>query len=115
MHLESLRELCLSFPAVTEDVKWEHDLCFSVGGKMFCVASLEPPLTFSLKVTEEEFEELIALPGIVPAPYLARYKWIFLENPLALPLERTEQLVKQSYQLISGKLSKKERKTAGLL
>jgi predicted DNA-binding protein (MmcQ/YjbR family) len=28
-------ELCRSLPGVTEDVKWENDLIFSVGGKMF--------------------------------------------------------------------------------
>ncbi|RNI22705.1 MmcQ/YjbR family DNA-binding protein [Rufibacter latericius] len=115
MNLEILRTLCLSFPAVTEDIKWEHDLCFSIGGKMFCVASMEPPLTFSMKVTDEEIEELIAVPGIIPAPYLARYKWVLLENPQALPLDRIEKLVNQSYQMILGKLPKKELKAAGLL
>ncbi|WP_205503128.1 MmcQ/YjbR family DNA-binding protein [Rufibacter psychrotolerans] len=115
MNLEALRSLCLSFPAVTEDIKWEHDLCFSVGGKMFCVASLEPPFTFSLKVTDPEFEELLAKPGIVPAPYLARYKWVLVEEAQALPQDRLEQLIRQSYELIKGKLPKKDLKAAGLL
>ncbi len=82
---------------------------------MFCVASLEPPLTFSLKVTDAEFEELIALPCIMPAPYLARYKWVLFENPSALPQAKVEHLIRQSYELIKGKLPKKELKAAGLL
>jgi predicted DNA-binding protein (MmcQ/YjbR family) len=44
MNIEALRKFCLSLPAVTEDVKWGADLCFSVGGKMFCVTSMEGPL-----------------------------------------------------------------------
>ncbi|WP_210464631.1 MmcQ/YjbR family DNA-binding protein [Rufibacter roseolus] len=115
MNLESLRTLCLSFPAVTEDIKWGHDLCFSLGGKMFCVASMEPPFTFSMQVLDHEFEELIALPGIIPAPYLARYKWVLLENPFALEKTRLESLIRQSYELKKNKLSKKDLKLAGLV
>ena len=114
MNLESLRALCLSFPAVTEDVKWGHDLCFSIGGKMFCVASLEPPFTFSMKVTPEEFEELVALPGIVPAPYMARYHWVLLQEEHQVPVSSLEKYIRQSYEMVKAKLSKKDLKAAGL-
>ena len=36
MTVETIRSLCRTLSAVTEDVKWGHDLCFSVenrGGK----------------------------------------------------------------------------------
>ena len=59
MDIEKLRNLCRALPAVTEDVKWGHDLCFSVAGKMFCVAALEGPLTVSFKVRDEEFDERV--------------------------------------------------------
>jgi predicted DNA-binding protein (MmcQ/YjbR family) len=114
MQLETLQALCLSFPGVTEDIKWEHDLCFSVGGKMFCVASLEPPFTFSLKATPAEFEELIARPHIEPAPYLARYHWVLFTDPAAFT-QNELPLVKQSYDLIKSKLPKKALVAAGLV
>ncbi len=41
MNLEHLRKYCLSFPGVTEDVKWGNDLCFCVGEKMFCVTGVD--------------------------------------------------------------------------
>ena len=66
MNIETLRDFCRALPAVTEDVKWGHDLCFSVAGKMFCVASLDGPLTFSFKVRDEEFDELSNSPGLRP-------------------------------------------------
>ncbi|RNI27926.1 hypothetical protein EFA69_17720 [Rufibacter immobilis] len=115
MPLDHLRTFCLSLPAVSEDVKWDHDLCFSVGGKMFCVASLEPPLTFSLKVPDDQFDELLSQPGVVPAPYLARYKWVLLEEGHPLSERQVTALVRQSYDLIKGKMPKKELKAAGLL
>lgn len=86
-----------------------------IAGKMFCVASLEAPFTFSLKVTDEEFEELIARPGIVPAPYLARYKWVLVQEAGALDLERLQHLIRQSYEHVKAKLPKKDLKAVGLL
>jgi predicted DNA-binding protein (MmcQ/YjbR family) len=84
MDIEDLRKYCLSLPAVTEDIKWENDLVFSVGGKMFCAAGLEPPLRFSFKVGDEEFEEISVRDGFKPAPYLARAKWVLLTQPSKL-------------------------------
>jgi len=69
MTIESTRRWCLALPGVTEDIKWDDDLVFSVGGKMFCVAMLEPPHRVSFKCDEETFAELIEREGIIPAPY----------------------------------------------
>jgi predicted DNA-binding protein (MmcQ/YjbR family) len=77
MNIELLRTYCLSLPAVTEAIKWDNDLVFSVGGKMFCVAALDAPFKCSFKVSDEEFEELSVLEGFQPAPYMARAKWVW--------------------------------------
>ena len=42
MSLNWIRTFCLALPSVTEDVKWEKDLVFSIGAKMFAVKCLEP-------------------------------------------------------------------------
>lgn len=55
-------------------MKLGNDLCFLIWNKMYCVAGLEPPLTVSFKVQPEEFIELTNKNGIIPPPYLARYK-----------------------------------------
>ena len=41
MDIETLRSICLSFPAATEEIKWQQDLAFMVGAKMFCIAGLD--------------------------------------------------------------------------
>lgn len=114
MNIDTLRELCQSLPAVTEDIKWGHDLCFSVANKMFCVASLEAPLTVSFKVKDEEFDELSTSPGLRPAPYVARYKWVLVEDVNKLSRKEWSHYVKQSYELVKAKLPKKVAKQFGL-
>jgi predicted DNA-binding protein (MmcQ/YjbR family) len=103
MNLESLRSYCLSHPGVTEDVKWGADLCFLVGTKMFCVTGFEE-LAVSFKVKDEEFEELCARPGISPAPYLARAKWVLVTGGETLTDEDWKHYIRQSYELIKAKL-----------
>jgi predicted DNA-binding protein (MmcQ/YjbR family) len=115
MDIEVLRSVCLSFPAVTEEVKWGNDLCFCVGEKMFCVTSLEPPHTFSFKVPDSEFDELSATEGFKPAPYLARAKWVLVTDSSKLNKGDLTNYLRQSYHLIKAKLTKKQRKDLGLV
>src|SRR5471032_1243808 len=39
MRLATLQAMCRSCPGATQDVKWGHDLCFSVGGRMFAAVN----------------------------------------------------------------------------
>jgi predicted DNA-binding protein (MmcQ/YjbR family) len=110
VNIEQLRKLCLSFPAVTEQIQWGDALLFKVAGKMFAVASLEPARVWlSLKVTPEDFAELTERPGIIPAPYLARAKWIALESRDALSPAELAPLLRYSYDLVVAKLPRKTR------
>ncbi|HEV8426569.1 MAG TPA: MmcQ/YjbR family DNA-binding protein [Pyrinomonadaceae bacterium] len=115
MNIETLRDFCRSLPAVTEDIKWGHDLCFSVGLKMFCVATLDGPLSVSFKVKDDEFEELANSPGMRPAPYVARYKWVLVEDVSSLSRKEWEHYMRQSYDLVRAKLPKKVARQHGLL
>lgn len=107
MNLEELRKICMSLPYVTEDIKWESDLSFCIGEKMFCVTNLDTPFSVTLKVKDEEFDELCFTEGIIPARYLARYKWIQIINANRFTNDEWQHYIAQSYQLIKSKLSKK--------
>jgi predicted DNA-binding protein (MmcQ/YjbR family) len=112
MNIDQLRKLCLSFPSVTEQIQWDDALLFKVAGKMFAVASLEPARVWlSLKVTPEDFAELTERPGIIPAPYLARAKWIALESCDALSPAELASLLRASYDLVVARLSRKTRES----
>jgi predicted DNA-binding protein (MmcQ/YjbR family) len=113
MNIDQLRELCLSFPGATEQIQWGDDLLFKVGGKMFAVTPLEPAKVWiSLKACPENFAELTERPGVIPAPYLARAKWISLESADALPDAEIAQLLRESYELVLAKLPRKLRESA---
>src|SRR5882757_2137871 len=111
MNPESLRTFCLSLPGATEDIKWGHDLCFLIAGKMFTVTSLEATdgHCVSFKCTPEKFAELIESDGIIPAPYMARNHWVTLERFNALRDTEIKDLVKESYEMVLAKLPKKTR------
>ena len=99
--LPPLMDFCRKLPHVTEDTKWGNDLCFSIGGKMFCVFDKSGGTTFSFKTTPAMFSILTKKDGIIPAPYVARYHWVMLEGPKALPKSQIEELIRESYHLVS--------------
>jgi predicted DNA-binding protein (MmcQ/YjbR family) len=111
MTLEKIREYCLSLPHVSEEVLWQKDLVFKIGGKMFTVIGLDagPASQFSFKCTPEEFAELTELDGIIPAPYAARYRWVAVQKPGALKQAEIKRLIKDSYEMVKAKLPKKTR------
>ena len=118
MDIETLRSFCLSLPNATEDVKWGADLCFCIREKMFCVTGLEgSPMKVSLKVTPEEYDELVGTDDIISAPYVGRYKWILIQHPDRFSDKEWKRLVRQSYDLIapaSGKTKARSvRSTSG--
>ena len=114
MDIEWLRKICLSLPASSEEIKWGNDLCFLVVGKMYCVTGLTEPSSLSFKVPDEDFEELSTSPGFIPAPYMARAKWVQLTDPNKITKKELEKFIKQSYELVKAKLTKKARLDAGL-
>jgi predicted DNA-binding protein (MmcQ/YjbR family) len=109
MDIDTITSLCRKLPSVTEEIKWGNDLCFMVGGKMFCVVLLDTPLKVSLKVLEEEFAELSNAVGIIPAPYAARHKWILIEDVNVFNSKKWNYYISQSYQLVKSKLSAKKQ------
>ncbi len=111
--IDWLRPFCLSFPHATESVQWES-LVFKVGGKIFAIAALEPNrYILSIKCAAEKFDEMVECPGIAPAPYLARAKWIAFESEDALSHQQLRDLVRESYDLVVAKLPRKSREALG--
>lgn len=115
MTVEAIQNICRAMPGVTEDIKWGNDLVFSVGAKMFCVVGLDQsPTSASLKVSDDEFEEICTWPGFKPAPYVAKYKWVLIEDINKIKKTDWHKYLQQSYELVSHKLSLKLKKQLGL-
>ena len=110
VNIDWVREYCMSLPHAKESLQWGDDLVFKIGGKMFVALVLKPaPVWLSFKCTPEEFAELTERPGIIPAPYSARYYWIALQTREALHQDELERLLRNSYELVLEKLPRKTR------
>jgi predicted DNA-binding protein (MmcQ/YjbR family) len=114
MNVDDIRQFCLSFPQATENLQWGDDLCFKIAKKIFAVVSLESvPPKLCFKCTPEKFAELCELEGIIPAPYVGRYKWVLLERLDVLRDHELEDLIRQSYEMVAAKSKPKSMKRAG--
>lgn len=116
MNFDLIRAFCLSLPHATEDVQWESELLFRVGGKMFAIVPLEPGDIMgrvAFKCTPERCAELLEIEGVERAPYLGRYHWVRLERFDLLRDAELRDLLQASYELVWAKLSKKARQELG--
>lgn len=107
MEIAAVRRLVSPWPGVGEDIKWGGILVFSVGGRMFCAMHADDARGLAFKVESSRFLEFTDRPGIVPAPYLARWHWVSLADADALPEAETGALIRRSYELVRARLSRK--------
>ena len=116
-----VRDYCLSLPHATEDIQWEKDLLFRIGGKIFAGIPIEFPSHhwLSFKCTPEVFAELTQREGIMPAPYVARYYWVSIlrhdNGKLITDIRQPElkKLIRTSYDLVLAGLPKKMQAKLG--
>ena len=113
MNIQKAHDFCASLPAATRDIKWGCDAVFSVGGRMFAVFTLDgDKLTdkVSFKVDDPRFLELTDRDGFIPAPYLARAKWVKLEGIRRLSDAEAKALLMDAHRLIAMKMPKKQQR-----
>ncbi len=106
-----IRKYCLSFPGAVEQIQWIDHLLFKVGGKMFLMYNLskEHPNRIALKCAPEKFDEIVEIENIIPAPYLARNKWISILDGCKIKTKELKDLINESYEMVFAKLPKKLR------
>src|SRR5256885_9501523 len=107
MNVESVRAYCKSFPHATENVQWGDDLVFKLAGRMFAVIDMRTPARLAFKCTPEKFAELVEIEGIIPAPYMARNKWVSVERHDVLAPEEMKKRLRGTYDLEFARLTRK--------
>lgn len=115
-YIEWVRQFCRSLPHTTEKVRWEHNLLFCVGDKIYCVANLEPgmgPSRITFKCTPEVFTEMIEREGIIPAPYMAHNHWVSVTDLELFRQPELKDRIATSFHLVLGKLPKKTQAKLG--
>jgi predicted DNA-binding protein (MmcQ/YjbR family) len=94
---------------VTRDIKWDTNLVFSVGEKMFAMMPVDGSDggRLSFKVEDDRFLELTDQPGIIPAPYLARARWVSVIEPQRFDTAELASFIRGSYSLVRARLTRK--------
>lgn len=116
MNTEQLKDFCHRLPGAEATL---HEppaniLVYAVGGKRFAHFKTSQPerWRFSIKVTPERFVELTDVPGIKPARWLGRYRWITIVDVASVPTAYLSELVRWSYDHALASLSKARRAEA---
>jgi predicted DNA-binding protein (MmcQ/YjbR family) len=108
---------CASLPATTHVVQWGEASVWKVGGKIFAICSswaTNGVDAISFKCSQLSYTILTELPGIVPAPYLARASWVQVRAPAALSQDDLIAHIEEAHRLIAAKLTRAQRADLGL-
>ncbi|HEY5338754.1 MAG TPA: MmcQ/YjbR family DNA-binding protein [Rhizomicrobium sp.] len=116
MTYNEIEKFCKKMPGATMSVQWGEDHVFKVGGKMFAVVG--PPgdkaRGMSFKAGDSSFAILTKQKGIIPAPYLARAHWVYLERSSALNDKELKAYLTRAHAIVAAGLSRKLRASLGI-
>ncbi|WP_417465350.1 MmcQ/YjbR family DNA-binding protein [Kordiimonas sp.] len=126
MTREEFDAYCKTLKATTHVVQWGGASVWKVGGKIFAICSnwgpddketddMAAPARISFKCSDLSYQILCELEGIVPAPYLARAKWVQLQSADALSKDDLKSYIADAHGIIAAKLTKKMQTELGLL
>jgi len=117
MTRDEFDRFCRALPATTHVVQWGGASVWKVGGKIFALCSDWGPEArdaIAFKTSELSYEILTDLPGIVPAPYLARAKWVQVRGGDALDDADLRAHIETAHGLVAARLTKRQRADLGL-
>lgn len=113
MTKDELHAAAMALPGSALDIKWGDDHCYCVGGKMFC-ATDGAYSGLSFKATDIAFEALTESGRARPSKYLARAKWVTLEDLGREDAAEVAAWVRTAHGLVAAKLPKTLRAELGI-
>lgn len=124
MTLDEYNAFCGNLTGTTSVVQWGGSHVWKVGGKMFAISDLgsgsekaspDTHIALAIKCGDMSYRMLTELNGIIPAPYLARAKWVRVEADAEFNDDDRKAYIAEAHRIIGGKLSKKLQKELGLI
>jgi len=118
MTLDEFNAVCGALPSaeLTHPFGPENHI-WKVGGKMFAGGSQRAGQTFakvSFKVPDDTFEILTGEDGVIPAPYMARAKWVQVTTADGMSNDAIADYLVWSHRTYAGKLTRAKRAELGL-
>ncbi|MBL4837445.1 MAG: MmcQ/YjbR family DNA-binding protein [Kordiimonadaceae bacterium] len=117
MKRDELDSLCRSLTGTSNVIQWGGASVWKVGGKIFAVCAVwgeGADEKISFKCSDSSYQILCELEGVIPAPYLARAKWVQVLSNASLADEDIQSYIVEAHSIIAGKLTKKARTELGL-
>ncbi|OUS05722.1 hypothetical protein A9Q96_11015 [Rhodobacterales bacterium 52_120_T64] len=109
---------CKSMKSTTHVVQWGGASVWKIGGKIFAICSNwgeGDHAKIGFKCSDLAFSVLADMPGIIPAPYLARAKWVQVQSPDGMSDQSIKVHIDAAYDIIAAKLTKAQRATLGIV
>jgi predicted DNA-binding protein (MmcQ/YjbR family) len=113
MDVAAVKAHCSRYPGASSKLFGPpgNVLAYSVGGKQFAHFKTSEPekWRFSICTTPERFLELTGVPGIKPARYMARYRWVTIVDVGTVPVDYLQELIAWSYTKALASLPKRQQ------
>lgn len=109
MNIETLRDYCLSLPAVSEEFPFGPDtLVFKVGGKVFLLTSLDRGASFNAKCDPERAVQLREeFTEVQPGYHMNKKHWNTVDMNGRLSDKQLRDMISHSYELVRKGLPRK--------
>ena len=110
-------DFCRTFKGAENVEQWGGASVWKLGGKIFAICSrwgAGNHTKISFKCSDLAYAILSEQPGIIPAPYLARAKWVQIESAGAMSAQDIKDYIEAAYFIIMAKLTRAQRRELGL-
>ncbi len=118
MTRQEFDDFCRTLKASSNVIQWGNSTVWKVGGKIFAICSHwgeGDHQKIGFKCSDFSYLVLIEQDNIVPGPYLARAKWVQLQNDKAMSDDEIKTYITQAHKIIAAKLTKVKQRELGLL
>jgi predicted DNA-binding protein (MmcQ/YjbR family) len=118
MDVAAVKEYCSRYPGTSSKLFGppSNILVYYVGGRKFAYFKTSEPeqWRFSICTSPERFLELTDVPGIKPARYMAKFRWVTIVDVETVPAEYLQELITWSYAKALSSLSKRQQAAIAL-
>jgi predicted DNA-binding protein (MmcQ/YjbR family) len=111
MNIELIREYCLKKKFVTEELPFnEESPVYKVMGKIFLIASLQPPISINLKCDPEKAVELREkYDSVRPGYHMNKMHWNTVEIDNSVPDKLIYEWIDHSFELVVKRLKRQDQ------